>query len=107
MRTSVASEHRLNRPVSREWWIIAISGYGKFGFYGSEGEAEEMRAHKAEWEGSVGTKERATIESSEVQEQIRWVRDVELPHGYPRVSERERAETAAVLAANRLIQAPA
>lgn len=40
-------------------WIISVGGYGSFGFLGTEAEAEEMRAHKADWEGGVGRKRRA------------------------------------------------
>ena len=40
----------------RKWWLISISGYGDFGFYGTETEAEEMRAHKANWEGGIDQK---------------------------------------------------
>jgi hypothetical protein len=43
-------------PEKGRWWLITIGGYGKFGFFGTEKEAEEMRAHKAEWEGGVGRK---------------------------------------------------
>lgn len=38
-------------------WIIAVGGgYGSFEFVGTEEEAEEMRRHKAEWEGAVARK---------------------------------------------------
>lgn len=38
-------------------WIITVGGgYGSFEFVGTEEEAEEMRRHKAEWEGSVARK---------------------------------------------------
>lgn len=47
-----------SRPVARKrhWWIIAVSGYGEFAFFGTAQVAEQMRAHKANWEGGVGTK---------------------------------------------------
>lgn len=100
MRTSAASEHRLDRLVSRHWWVIDVAGYGPFAFYGTENEAEEMRAHKAAWEGGAGTKKRATTRNEIVRRQIRWVLDYEIPKGYARSEERERAETEACLAAN-------
>lgn len=40
-------------------WIITVEGYGSFEFEGTEQEAEEMRKHKANWEGGVGTKKLA------------------------------------------------
>ena len=40
----------------RQWWIIDVVGYGDFSFYGTEVEAEDARAHKAEWEGGIGKK---------------------------------------------------
>lgn len=100
MRTSAASEHRPDRRVSRHWWLIVVEGYGQFAFYGTESEAEEMRADKASWEGSVGTKRRVTAQNRKVREHAKWVTEVEIPQGYPRSSEREQAETAAILAAN-------
>lgn len=42
-------------------WIIWISGYGSFDFEGTEAEAEEMRAHKANWERGRGEKWRADL----------------------------------------------
>ena len=100
MRTSAASEHRLDRPVSRHWWLIVVEGYGKFAFYGTADEADEMRAHKAAWERSVATMRRVTESNLDVRRQIEWVRNVEIPRGYPRGSEREQAETAVIMAAN-------
>lgn len=35
-------------------WKIDVSGYGAFLYVGTPAEAEEMRAHKANWEGGVG-----------------------------------------------------
>ena len=40
-------------------WNIWVSGYGGFDFEGTEEEAEEMRSHKARWEGGRGLKWRA------------------------------------------------
>ena len=42
--------------ADKSWWIIDVAGYGDFAFYGTEAEAEERRAAKAEWEGGVGKK---------------------------------------------------
>jgi hypothetical protein len=39
----------------RQWWIIDVTDYGDFSFYGTEEEAEDTRFHKAEWEGGKGT----------------------------------------------------
>lgn len=99
MRTSAASEHRLDRLVSRHWWVIQVVGYGDFGFYGTEQEAEEMRAHKSSWEGGAATKRETACDHPLVRQQMNWVQH-EIRFGYPRGSEREQAETAAVLAAN-------
>lgn len=41
-------------------WLISVTGYGAFLFHGTEEEAEEMRAHKADWEGGVGKKRKAS-----------------------------------------------
>jgi hypothetical protein len=43
----------------RKWWIIEVTGYGDFSFFGTEAEAEDTRIHKAEWEGGEGMKRRA------------------------------------------------
>lgn len=42
-------------------WRIWVNGYGEFDFTGTEQEAEEMRAHKARWEGGIGKKWRADL----------------------------------------------
>ncbi len=66
-----------------------MSGYGEFAFYGTEQEAEEMRAHKSTWEGGVGYKNEVPKNHPlvrEAKEQIRW----ELEHGYG-LEERELA----------------
>lgn len=91
--------HPLERVVSRQWWVIAIGGYGEFGYYGSEDEAEEMRAHKARWERGTGRKRPADPTDPLVQKQMGWVKR-EIANEYQRRSERERAETEAVLTAN-------
>lgn len=81
----------------RCWWVIRVTGYGRFGFYGTDSEAEEMRTHKAAWEGGIGSKRRADESDPAVLEQIRRVR-MEIARGYGRSDEREQAETRAVLA---------
>ena len=45
---------------TRLWWSIDITGYGRFEYYATRKEAEEMREHKSEWEGGRGTKRKAT-----------------------------------------------
>jgi len=40
----------------KEQWKIWVAGYGEFDFEGTEQEAEEMRQHKARWEGGQGRK---------------------------------------------------
>ena len=50
--------------AEREWWTINVFGYGDFQYFGTEDEAEEMRCHKANWEGGVGKKRRATTDEA-------------------------------------------
>ena len=50
------------------WTITIGGGYGSFQYVGTEHDAEEMRAHKARWEGAVGKKVR-TEDASEKQVQ--------------------------------------
>lgn len=42
--------------ADRIWWIIKVVNYGTFYYFGTTEEAEEMRAHKEDWEGGKGTK---------------------------------------------------
>jgi len=42
--------------MTKQTWNIRIQGYGTFDFEGTEQEAEEMRKHKAKWEGGSGMK---------------------------------------------------
>jgi hypothetical protein len=42
-------------------WVINVAGYGAFLFAGSEKEAEEMRAHKANWEHGIAHKRPASF----------------------------------------------
>jgi hypothetical protein len=51
-------------------WIISVTGYGSFFFEGTIEEAEEMRAHKADWEGGRGTKRSATPEEIKIKDVI-------------------------------------
>lgn len=51
-------------------WIISVTGYGSFFFEGSLKEAEEMREHKANWEGGRGTKRPATPEEIKIKDVI-------------------------------------
>lgn len=44
-------------------WKIRVQGYGTFDFEGSEHEAEEMRLHKARWEGGSAMKWRVEDQS--------------------------------------------
>ena len=47
--------HELNKPdwQGKLFWIITVHNYGSFAYYGTEYYAEQMRAHKANWEGAV------------------------------------------------------
>ena len=48
----------------KQKWIITVGGgYGSFEFAGTEKEAEEMRAHKANWEQAVATKKLAAVQN--------------------------------------------
>lgn len=41
-------------------WVISLPFYGAFLFDGTEAQAEEMRAHKANWEREIARKRPAT-----------------------------------------------
>ena len=43
-------------------WVIVVGGYGAFLFEGTHAQAEEMRRHKASWEGGIGKLRIATDE---------------------------------------------
>lgn len=65
---------------SRVWWSINVTGYGRFAYYGTLVEADQMKRDKAEWEGGRGTMRRAT--DSEVAEEVkhlRWKNENEYP----------------------------
>lgn len=58
-------KHKLNDMSKKsggkkmaKWLITVGGGYGSFVFEGTEEEAEEMRKHKAIWEGAVATKKK-------------------------------------------------
>jgi hypothetical protein len=38
------------------WWLISIASWGQVRFFGTEQKAEEWRAHKCNWEQSIGHK---------------------------------------------------
>lgn len=72
----MTDEQETNHAVARSlsnaglgtWVILVGGGYGAFLFEGTEAEAEEMRKHKARWEGVVALKRLADageIESKE------------------------------------------
>ena len=45
------------------WWVITVfGGCGAFLYWGSETEAEEMCAHKANWEHAIARKRVATVD---------------------------------------------
>ena len=54
----------------RQWWIIYITDYGDFSFYGTEKEADETRIHKADWEGGLGSMRPADTTGAEDGEKI-------------------------------------
>ena len=58
----------------RKWWLISISGYGDFGYYGTVKEAEEMRAHKAIWEHGIGRKKSIPATHPEAKEAQEFTR---------------------------------
>jgi len=68
--------------MNRAWWVINIIGYGRFGFFGTEQEADEMRIHKAAWEEGEGTMRPATTNDQSLIAQeisnLRW----RLDNGY-------------------------
>jgi hypothetical protein len=85
-------------------WMIRISGYGTFEFKGIEEEAEEMRAHKANWERGMGMKWRVgkwAKESDKIAAQIAEMFDAgkgasgKLMDAMPRAKRKESAEAAA------------
>lgn len=80
--------------MSDSFWKISASGYGDFCFFGTEKEAEEMRLHKARWEGSaISTKRRILSNSRLAKAFIDWNK-FEVSTGVPVASElRERIET--------------
>ena len=71
--------------ADRRWWTLNVHGYGEFQYFGTEDEAEGMRRHKANWEGGVGKKRRATSHEAILgRDHLEWQHD----HKYP-LDERE------------------
>lgn len=60
-------------PRKRSWWLIHITGYGPFEYYGTDLEADDALRAKAEWEGGSGRKRPATPdEAQEGRDFIEW-----------------------------------
>lgn len=57
-------------PQLAETWTISLTDYGAFLFVGTERAAEEMRRHKARWEGEVARKRRSTLAEMAAQRPI-------------------------------------
>lgn len=38
----------------KRWWLISVSGYGSWAFWGTKVEAQDRARDKAEWEGGRG-----------------------------------------------------
>jgi len=51
----------------RDWWVINMPCYGAFLFQGTRAEAEEMRTHKARWEGEAAHLRQASYTDIEYQ----------------------------------------
>lgn len=84
---SPTNETGMGGECMRQWWLISIQGYGSFGFYGKEYEAEEARSHKSVWEGGVGRKKIIEATHPEAIAEIallKWKKE----RGYP-LDERE------------------
>lgn len=47
--------------ILNPWWVIQLPTYGVFLFEGTEFQAEQMRAHKANWEHEVAHKRPASF----------------------------------------------
>ena len=70
----------------RVWWVIKITGYGTFAYYGTKEDAEDKRRAKAEWEGGVGRIEQADPSNTmhrELVNQERTQRQDFRDKGYP------------------------
>ena len=71
----------------RKWWLISVSGYGEFAYFGTENEAEEMRSHKSSWEGGIAHKKQISQDHPMVTNErdfMKW----QNKNGYP-LEERE------------------
>lgn len=53
-------------------WVINMPSYGSFLFQGTRVEAEEMRAHKARWEGEVAHLRSASVSDVEGEPSRCW-----------------------------------
>src|ERR1700759_3764801 len=56
----------------RDFWVINMPHYGAFVFRGSRSEAEEMRAHKARWEGEVAHLSSASVSDVDIAPSTCW-----------------------------------
>jgi hypothetical protein len=54
-------EISIKELLKKEVWLIDVDNYGEFLFIGNEEEAEEMRKHKANYEGSISRKKRIEL----------------------------------------------
>lgn len=77
MKTSLKWKMNSNRS----WWLIRVSGYGDFAFWGTKEEAEEVCFHKSQWEGGVGTvSSKCSMEDSRAElNHLKW----QLNNDYP------------------------
>lgn len=66
-------------PEEKRFWIITVAGWGSRALYGTEAEAEEWRAHKAQWEGGVGRKRPADLDDPEHLKLVREYPYLECP----------------------------
>jgi hypothetical protein len=80
--------------LGRKWWKISVTGYGAFGFYGTHGEAEEMRRHKANWEGGCGRKEEIPKTDKLAVDAAEWTREQIERGTVPSEREQEEANAA-------------
>lgn len=64
----------------RAWWSINVTGYGRFEFYGSRIEADQMMRDKTAWEGGRGSMRRATPKGIDREtKNLKWKQE----SGYP------------------------
>lgn len=82
-----------------EKWKIRVQGYGTFDFTGTEAEAEEMRIHKARWEGGVGLKYRTENQTEVDQITAQMCNLFDLHKGVPMAMSKRLKEAKQKLAA--------